>query len=84
MSKHSPNLPIFRLIQELKGIMVNKGRIHGGLGKFERYILNLIKSDDGLSLEIRYFIISRKITQFGIHRIKNRVIWIRIRGVMEV
>ena len=38
VSKQSLNLPILRLIHELKGIMVNKGRIHGELGKFERYL----------------------------------------------
>ena len=36
--KKSPNLPILRLIHELKGIMVNKGRIYGELGKYERYL----------------------------------------------
>ena len=36
--KQSPNLPILRLIHELKGIMVNKGRIHEELRKFERYL----------------------------------------------
>ena len=44
--------------------MVNKGQIHG-------------ESDDELRLEIRQFSI-RKITQFQIHRIKNKEIWIRI------
>ena len=37
--------------------MVNKGRIHGKLGNFERYILNSIKLDDELRLEIGKFII---------------------------
>ena len=64
--------------------MVNKGRIHGDLRNFERYLQNSIKSDDELSLEIRHFIILRKITQFQIHGIKNRVIWMRICGVIEV
>ena len=39
--------------------MVNKGRIHGELGKFERDLSNSIESDDELSLEIRHFIILR-------------------------
>ena len=33
-SKQSLNLPILRIIHDLKGIMVNKGRIHRELGKF--------------------------------------------------
>ena len=53
VSKQSPNLPIQRLIHELKGMMVNKGWIHRELGKFERYLWNLIKLDDVLRLEIR-------------------------------
>ena len=52
--------------------MVNKCRIHTELGNFERYLLNLIKSDDKLRLEIGKFMILRKITQLQIHRIKNR------------
>ena len=32
--------------------MVNKSRIHGELGNFERYLLNSIKSDDEVRLEI--------------------------------
>ena len=39
----------------MKGIIVNKGRIHGKLGNFERYLWNSIKSDNELSLEIRNF-----------------------------
>ena len=64
--------------------MVNKGQIHRELGKFEGYLSNSIKSDEELSLEIRHFIILRKITQLQIHKIKNRVMWIRIRGVIKV
>ena len=40
--------------------MVNKGRIHGELGNFERYLWNSIKSDDELRLEIGQFMILRK------------------------
>ena len=72
------------MIHELKGIMVNKGRIHRKLGNFERYLWNSIKSHNELRLEIRYFIILRKITQLRIHEIKNWVIWIRICRVIEV
>ena len=43
--------------------MVNKSRIHGELGNFERYLRNLIKSDDKLRLEIGQFMILRKIIQ---------------------
>ena len=64
--------------------MVNKGWIHGELGNFERYLWNSIKSDNELILEIRQFILLRKITRFRIHGIKNRVIWIRIRRVIKV
>ena len=64
--------------------MVNKGLIHEELGNFETYLLNSIKSDDELRLEIERFMILRKITQLQIHGIKNRVIWMRIHGVIEV
>ena len=47
-----PNLPILRIIHELRGIMVNKGRIHGELGKFLMISLNLIESDDKSMIEI--------------------------------
>ena len=60
------------------GIMVNKGRIYGKLGNFFRYLWNSIKSNNELRLEIRKFIILRKITQLRIHDIKNQAIWIRI------
>ena len=64
--------------------MVIKSRIHGELGEFERYLLNSVKSDDELRLEIGRFSIIRKITQFRIHGIKNQMIWIRILRVIEV
>ena len=64
--------------------MVIKGRIHGELGKFERYLSNSVKSDDEMRLEIREFMILRKITQFGFHEIKNQMIWMRIRRVIKV
>ena len=64
--------------------MVIKGRIHGEFGNSERDLWNSIKSDEELRLEIEKFIILRKITQLQIHGIKNQVIWIRIRGVIEV
>ena len=64
--------------------MVIKGRIHGELWKFERYLCNSVKSDDELRLEIKRFSILRKITQFQIYGIKNQMIWIRIRRVIKV
>ena len=64
--------------------MVIKGRIHGELGKFERYLQNLVKSDDESRLEIGRFDILRKIIQNRIHGIKNQVIWITIRREIEV
>ena len=64
--------------------MVIKGRIHGELGKFERYLSNSVKSDDELRLEIGRFSILRKITQNRIHGIKNQVIWTRIRREIEI
>ena len=63
--------------------MVIKGRIHGELGIFERYSWNSVKSDDELRLEIGQFDILRNITQNRIHRIKNQVIWWRIRREIE-
>ena len=64
--------------------MVIKGRIHGELGKLEIYLCNSVKSDNELRLEIGCFSILRKITKLRIHGIKNQVIWIRIRRVIEV
>ena len=64
--------------------MVIKGRIHGELGNFERYLWNSVKSDDEIRLEIGQFNILRKITQFRIHGIKNQVIWIRIQREIEI
>ena len=42
-----------------------------------------IKSDDEFKLEIKDFNIFGKKTQRGIHRIKNRSIWINIRGEIK-
>ena len=63
--------------------MVIKGRIHGELGKFERYLKNLVKSNDESRLEIGRFDILRNMTQTRIHGIKNQVIWWRIRREIE-
>ena len=64
--------------------MVIKSRIHGELGKIERYLWNSVKSDDELRLEIGRFSILRKITQNQIHGIKNQVISWRIRREIEI
>ena len=65
--------------QELKSIMVNKGRNHREL----RYFLGILqirsKLDRDLRLEIRYFGVLIKRTSRQIHKIKNHSIWIKIR-----
>ena len=43
-----PNLPIWGIKSELKGIMVNKGRIHRELRYFRDIFWKLIKLDDEL------------------------------------
>ena len=52
--------------------MVNKGRIHGELGKFQMISSNLIKSDNESIIEIGQMDILRKKTSRQIHRIKNQ------------
>ena len=51
-SKIIPNLPIWWKCLELKGIMVNKSRIHREIRNFLMYSSKLIKSDDELMIEI--------------------------------
>ena len=48
VSKIKPNLPILGIYHELKGIMVNKGRIHRELRYFREIFWKLIKLDDEL------------------------------------
>ena len=48
VSKIKPNLPILGINHELKGIMVNKGRIHRELRYFRDIFWKLIKLDDEL------------------------------------
>ena len=55
--------------------MVIKGRIHGELGKFERYLWNSVKSDDEMSLEIGDFRILRKILKIESTESKIRWFW---------
>ena len=50
--KYSPNLPILRIIHELRGIMVDKGRNHKELGKILMISSNLIKSNNESVKEI--------------------------------
>ena len=50
--KKSPNLPISRIIHELRGIRVNMGRSHRELWKILMFSSNLIKSDDESVIEI--------------------------------
>ena len=76
LSKIKPNLPILGIYHELKGIMVNKGRIHRELRYFREIFWNLVKLDDELRWEIRENGGFRKITQRSIRGIKNRSIWI--------
>ena len=52
LSKLVPNLPIYRKYLKLRGIIVNKGRIHRELRKFMMISLILIKSNDELMKEI--------------------------------
>ena len=51
-SKQSPNLPIWWKYLELRGIMINKGRIHRELAKFLMISSNLIISDDESMIDI--------------------------------
>ena len=48
VSKIIPNLPILGIYNELKGIMVNKGRIHKELRCFREIFWNLVKLEDEL------------------------------------
>ena len=47
-SKINPNLPIWGIKSELRGIMVNKGRIHREFRYFRDIFWNLVKLDDEL------------------------------------
>ena len=63
--------------------MMNKGRIHGDLGKILRYSWNLIKSNDKMSWELRDFSIFQKKTSRQIQKVKNYSIWICIGGTIK-
>ena len=81
VSKINPNLPIWGIKSEFKGIMVNKGRIHMELRYFREIFWNLGKLDDELRWEIRE--IFREITQRSICGIKNRSIWTSNHGEIK-
>ena len=81
--KINPNLSIWGIKSELKGIMVNKGRIHRELRYFRDIFWNLVKLDNELRWEIRENGIFRKITQRSIRGIKNRSIWISNHGEIK-
>ena len=83
VSKIIPNLPIWGINHELKGIMVNKGRIHRELRYFREIFWNLVKLDDELRWEIRENGVFRKITQRSICGMKNRSIWISNHGEIK-
>ena len=83
VSKIIPNLPIWWKCIELKGIMVNKGRIHREIRKFLMYSSKLIKLDDELMIEIGENYKLWKITSNRFHGIKNHWIWTWFRGETE-
>ena len=70
-SKIIPNLPILGNSLELRGIMVNMGRIHRELRNFLTQSSNLIKSDEKLMVEIGENDILRKKTSNRFYEIKN-------------
>ena len=55
--------------------MVNKGRIHREIRKFFEYSSKLIKSDNGLMIEIQENGKLGKLTSNQFHGIKNHRIW---------
>ena len=84
VSKINPNLPIWGIKSELKGIMVNKGRIHMEFRYFWDIFWNLVKLDDELRWEIRENGVFRKKTSKQIHGIKNHRSWTWFRGEIEI
>ena len=83
VSKINPNLPIWGIKSELRGIMVNKGQIHREFRYFWDIFWNLVKLDDELRWEIRENSAFRKITQRSIRGIKNCSIWISNHGEIK-
>ena len=75
-----PNLPILGIYNKLRGIMVNKGRIHRELRYFWDIFWKLIKSDKKLMVEIGENGILWKKTSNRFHVMKNHRIWTWFRG----
>ena len=84
VSKIKPNLPIWGIKRELRGIMVNKGRIHREFRYFRDIFWNLVKLDDELRWESRENGVFRKKTSKRIHGIKNHRIWTWFRGEIKI
>ena len=82
-SKIKPNLPIWGIKREMRGIMVNKGRIHREFRYFWDIFWNLVKLDDALRWEIRENGVFRKKTQRSIRGIKNHSLWISNHGEIK-
>ena len=72
-----------KLTNLMRGIMVNKGRIHGELSKFINISSNLIKSDNESMVQIGENGRLWKRTSRWFHWIKNHRIWIWFRGEIE-
>ena len=83
VSKIILNLPIWWKCIELKGIMVNKGRIHREIRKFLMYSLKLIKSEDELMIEIGENDKLWEITSNRFQGFKNHRIWTWFRGEIK-
>ena len=83
VSKIIPNLPIWGIKRELRGIMVNTGRIHREFRYFRDIFWNLVKLDDELRWEIRENGVFGKKTQRSIRGIKNHSIWISNHGEIK-
>ena len=83
VSKQSPNLPIWWKYLELRGIVVNTGRIYRELGKFLMISSNWIKLDNESIIEIGENGILWKRSLRRFHRIKNHQIWLWFRGEIE-
>ena len=84
VSKIKPNLPLWGIKRELRGVMVNKGRIHREFRYFRDIFWNLVKLDNELRWEIRENGVFRKKTSKRIHGIKNHRIWTWFRGEIEI
>ena len=84
VSKIIPNLPIWLFNNDLRGIIVNKGRIHREIRKFLMFSSKFIKLDDKSMVEIGENGILWKTTSNRFHRIKNHRNWSWFCGEIEV